>query len=141
MIASPHAFATGNLGCEIDDATLSLNIESVIATGVGEPMVNLRGEITLKDQSISLGLRHAEFDRTHLTQYWLEGKDLRLRLYQDIDAKPIYGSMELVIMTEATDEEQSFAGRYRLTVFDTAGREPGDAKESRFEGGVSCFAG
>lgn len=140
-VLSVPAMATGNLGCEVDDATMSLNIESSISTGLGEPMLNFRGEASLKDGSISEPLRNPKFDRTHLTQYWLGGPDLRLRLYQDIDGEISQGSVELIIKTESSDEEGGFAGRYTLMVYDTAGRKPGDAKESRFEGKVSCFAG
>lgn len=135
------AFATGNLGCEVDDATMSLNIESSITTGLGEPMLNFRGEVVLKDASISKPLRHSNYDRTHLTQYWLEGKDLRLRLYQDIDGESSQGSIELIINTVSVGDEDGFAGRYDLIVYDTAGRKAGDARKSTFEGKISCFAG
>lgn len=135
------AFATGNLGCAIDDATMDLNIESVITHGLGEPIVSLRGELKLKDRAASDLFGVTEFDGTHVAQYWLEGTDLRLLVYRDLDAKTAHGSAELTIKTQAIDDEGGFEGRYRLSVFYKLDGDAGDGHTIERDGKIGCFAG
>lgn len=135
------AQATGNLGCATDDAAMDLNIESVITHGLGEPIVSLRGEIVLKDKAAASHFGSIAFDKAHLAQYWLEGKDLRLLVYVDLDSAKAQGSIELVIKTEAMDDEGGFAGRYGLDLSYSVSGETGEGHTLKTDGAVECFAG
>lgn len=140
VLALP-AWATGNLGCSVDDAAMELNIESVISYGFGEPIVSLRGEIKLKDKAALEHFGTIEFNRNQVSQYWLEGSDLRLYIYRDLEVKSVSGSLDLVIKTLSVDDEGGFEGRYRLEVSYRGDADTGESQKIEKEGPITCFAG
>ena len=61
----------------------------------------------------------------NLTQYWLDDKELRLSIYSEREAAQTYGSVELTILTKASDEG-AYDGRYELAVY----RQTADADKA-----------
>ncbi len=74
-------------------------------------------------------------------QYWLEGTELRLLVYRDLDAKTAPGSAELVIKTQAVNEEGGFEGRYALKVFYRLEGDAGEGRTIEEDGKIGCLAG
>jgi hypothetical protein len=88
-------------------------------------------------------LRKVALERDHLTQQWIDGPDLRLRIYRErADDKP-HGYVEIAIVTrrKGKGEESPYAGTYELTVHYMTKEEGGEPKTTKARGKVECAAG
>jgi len=72
-------------------------------------------------------------------KYWLDDKELRLNIYREHEVAPTYNSVELRILTKASDEGV-YDGRYTLAVYDAATDTEKDGKPLEVTGKVSCGA-
>ena len=107
---------------------MRISIESGVTRGMGGPFFNFRGKLEILDKSVAEGFRIVEFDGDSLAQYWLDERALKLHLYREWqDDKPIR-SLNLVIETQAGDDEGTYGGSYAITVFDEwrGGRRQGN---------------
>ena len=137
LSAAGEAAASGGLWCDVEDKSAAIALQGGVTHGMGGPIFSFTGEIEARDASVPEDLRKTEFDRTHVPQYWLDGKELRLLLYRERAAEMAHGYVELTVLTQATDES-SYAGSYELKIFDAD-----DSSEGRtwtFEGKISCGA-
>lgn len=137
-LATGQAAASGGLSCESGDGPAKIEIEAGITRGLGSPVFSLTGSVEVKDNDVAADLRKMQFDKAHLAQYWLDGEDLRLLLYRERDAEGVFGSVELTVRAQPTDEEGTFAGTYELTISDMTG-QASEAKTKAFKGELSCF--
>ena len=80
-----------------------------------------------------------EFDGDSLTHHWLDGRALKLHLYREWEVDKSFDYVELVIETQAGDDEGLYGGSYKLTVFDSAGAA-GEGKETELGGEINCGA-
>ena len=90
---------------------------------MGAPFFNFRGKLEILDASVPQKLRTAEFEQQHLAQYWLDGRALKLHLYREWEVDNSFDYVDLVIETQAGDDEGVYDGSYTLTVFDSADAE------------------
>jgi hypothetical protein len=79
------------------------------------------------------------FEDSNLTQYWLDAKELRLNIYREYEAANTFNSVELTILTKASDEGV-YDGEYTLAVYDNAADTDKDGKPAELTGKVSCGA-
>ena len=115
------AAASGGLSCSLEDQSVRIAIESGVTRGMGGPVFNFRGTLEILDKAVAEDLRKTEFDGRHLPQYWLSERALQLHLYREREGDKPHGYVDLVIETQAGDDEGLYGGSYRLTVFDTSG--------------------
>jgi hypothetical protein len=139
LAATVPAMASGGLGCNAEDQSVKLLIESGVTRGMGSPIFNFRARLEILGKNVAEDLRKIEFSQEHVAQYWLDAQSLKLLLYRERDAGKPHGLVELTIDTRA-DDEGSYVGPYRLTVFDTAGDTTGEGKTVNLEGKADCFA-
>lgn len=139
FLSTGAAFATGGLWCTADDAAAKFQVDAGITTGMGSPTFNFRGNLEILGRPAGDSLRKTVFEDSNLTQYWLDAKELRLNIYREHDAAPTYNSVELTILTKASDEGV-YDGRYTLAIYDAAADTEKDGKPVEVTGKVSCGA-
>ena len=134
------ASASGGINCEAKDKAVSFEVSAGVSRGLGAAIFSFDGKVTIKDKKIASDLVNTKFERDHVAQYWLDGKELRLLLYREREGDKPHGYVELGIETKARpgdDGEGVYDGSYTLSVFDTS--KSGDGVTVTREGRVSCF--
>lgn len=137
LLPSSAAFASGGVWCSADDAAVKFQLDAGVTNGLGNPTFNFRGSLEILGRSIGDDLRKTVFENSNLTQYWLDDRELRLLVYHEHEVSKMFNSVELTILTKAT-EEGVYDGQYTLTVYDSTA--DADHKSADFTGKVSCGA-
>lgn len=135
------AGATGAMACTVDDPRLELNIEGAYGHGMGGALVTAGGKAMVRLRGTPAPLAASDFERSHVAQYWLSGKELKLVLYRETEGEP-HGSVEISIETRrAGRDETAYAGTYRLLVETMEGSTDGAVRRIEGKGKVTCSAG
>jgi hypothetical protein len=134
------ASASGGLSCSLEDQSVRIAIESGVTRGMGGPVFNFRGTLEILDKAVPEDLRRTEFEGRHLPQYWLSERALQLHLYRERDGDKPHGYVDLIIETQAGDDEGLYGGSYRLTVFDGSDAASAEGKTVKLSGEINCFA-
>ena len=132
------AAASGGLWCQLEDQQVRISIESGVTHGMGGPVFNFRGKLEILGKAVAEGFRTVEFDGDSLAQYWLDDRALKLGLYREWQDDKPFRSINLVIETQAGDDEDTYGGSYAITVFDNG--VAGDDKETKLSGEIDCGA-
>ena len=141
VLAIAPAHATASLSCSFGDANLALEVEGTISRGVGEGVMNFGGTLEIKAQAAAIpeNLRKTEFDLSHLTQRWLYGTEVKLRLYRERGENEPHGYVELIIETKrAPRAESSYRGSYLLIIYDVPVAQGAEAKTVTLRGRAAC---
>jgi hypothetical protein len=139
--ASSPAFASAGLSCEASDKTMKLSLEAGISRGVGEDFFSFKGELEILAAGIPKDFQKIEVAKEHLTQRWLDGRNLKLKIYREREGEP-HGYVDIVIEAwPRKDEEDQFRGGYTLTIFDMSVKKDGEGKTTTLKGRVTCSAG
>ncbi|HEX2555918.1 MAG TPA: hypothetical protein VHL98_19635 [Microvirga sp.] len=109
------AGATATLSCEVDDKAVKLDVQASVAHGMGEALSGFRGEIGVRLKGAPADFGTLVLEPEHLTHSWINGREVRLRLYRE-RGEGAHGAVELVLETRAAGGDTSFVGRYVLTV-------------------------
>jgi len=133
------AFASGGIWCNVDDTAVTFDVGAGVTRGMGGPTFNFRGDLEIKARPAGDGLRKTVFEDSNLTQYWLDDKELRLNIYHEHEVETAFNSVELTILTKASDEGV-YDGQYTLAVYDKAADTDKDGKPMELTGKVSCGA-
>ncbi|RWP41139.1 hypothetical protein [Mesorhizobium sp.] len=139
LLSAGTAFATGGIWCSAEDAAVKFEVEAGVTRGMGGPTFNFRGDLEILGRPVDDGLRKTVFEDSNLTQYWLDGKELRLLVYREHEVANTYSSVELTILTKAS-EEGVYDGRYSLAIYDGTAAADKDGKPVELTGKVSCGA-
>ena len=140
LLTAAPAHASEGLSCEASDKAVKLSVEAGISSGVGSGFFSFKGELEILSPGVPKDFRKLTFGRDHLTQQWLDDRNLKLRVYQERDGEP-HGYVDIVIEAwPRKGDEIEFRGGYALTIFDIP--KPGaDGKTTRLKGRVTCSAG
>src|SRR5215204_2812765 len=99
LLATP-AYATASLSCSADDKALRFSAEGIVSHGVGETVAQFAGELEVRLKDAPPGLRKLPLALEHLTQRWLHGREVKLRLFREREREGEgQGSVELVVET------------------------------------------
>ncbi|MBZ9744261.1 hypothetical protein LB516_03245 [Mesorhizobium sp. CO1-1-7] len=139
FLSAGTAFATGGIWCTVDDSQVKFQVDAGVTTGMGGPTFNFRGDLEIKARPTGDPLRKTVLEDANLTQYWLDDKELRLNIYHEQQVAKIYSSVELTILTRASDEGV-YDGHYKLAVYDSTADKESDGKPVDLTGKVSCGA-
>lgn len=139
LSSASTAFASGGIWCNVDDSAVTFDVGAGVTRGMGGPTFNFRGDLEIKARPVGDGLRKTMFEDANLTQYWLDNKELRLNIYHEQEVAKTFSSVELTILTRASDEGV-YDGQYRLAVYDSAADTDKDGKTADLTGKVSCGA-
>ncbi len=139
LLSAGTAFASGGIWCSADDKAAIFEVEAGVTRGMGGPTFNFRGNLEILSRPAGDSLRKTVFEDSNLTQYWLDGKELRLNIYREHEVAEKINSVELTILTKTTDEGV-YDGSYTLAVYDAAADKDQDGKPVEVTGKVSCGA-
>ncbi|TPL77185.1 hypothetical protein FJ950_03385 [Mesorhizobium sp. B2-3-14] len=139
FLSAGTAFATGGIWCTVDDSQVKFQVDAGVTTGMGGPTFNFRGDLEIKARPTGDPLRKTVLEDANLTQYWLDDKELRLNIYHEQQVAKIYSSVELTILTRASDEGV-YDGHYKLAVYDSTADKESDGKPVDLTGKISCGA-
>ncbi|QKC80527.1 hypothetical protein [Mesorhizobium sp. NZP2077] len=139
LLSAGSAAATGGIWCSVDDAAVKFQVDAGVTTGLGSPTFNFRGDAEIKARPVDDQLRKTTFENYNLTQYWLDAKELRLNIYHEQEVAKRFSSVELTILTKASDEGV-YDGEYKLAVYDSTADKDSDGKTAELTGKVSCGA-
>lgn len=139
FLSAGPAAATGGIWCSVDDAAVKFQVDAGVTTGMGGPTFNFRGDLEIKARPVGDQLRKTVFEGSNLTQYWLDNKELRLNIYHEQEVAKTFSSVELTILTRASDEG-IYDGEYKLAVYDSTADKDSDGKAVDLTGKVSCGA-
>jgi hypothetical protein len=139
LLSADSAFATGGIWCSAEDAAVKFQVEAGVTRGMGGPTFNFRGDVEILGRPVGDDLRKTVFEDSNLTQYWLDGKELRLLVYREHEVANTYSSVELTIVTKAS-EEGTYDGRYSLAMYEGTADTGGDGMPAALIGKVSCGA-
>ncbi|MFL4974575.1 MAG: hypothetical protein ACJ8DT_12930 [Microvirga sp.] len=138
LLATP-AYATASLSCSADDKSLRFSAEAIVSHGVGETVAQFAGELEVRLREAPPGLRKLPLALEHLTQRWLHGREVKLRLFREREGD---GSVELVVETRrAANDETAFSGSYVLTVSSEDAAPGAPARTLKARGRASCSLG
>jgi hypothetical protein len=140
-LAAASAHASAGLSCEASDKAVMLSLEAGISRGVGDDFFSFKGALEILAPGIPKDFRKVAFEKEHLTQRWLDNRNLKLRVYREREAEP-HGSVDLVIEAwpRKGSEDIEFRGGYVLTIFDIP-QAGADGKTTTLKGRVTCSAG
>lgn len=139
LLSAGAAFASGGIWCSVDDKAVKFEVGAGATTGMGGPTFNFRGDLEILGRPDGDSLRKTVFEDSNLTQYWLDDKELRLNIYHEQEVEKAFNSVELTILTKASDEGV-YDGNYKLAVYDPAADTEKDGKPKELTGKVSCGA-
>ena len=139
LLSASMACASGGIWCNVDDAAVAFEVGAGVTRGMGGPTFNFRGDLEIKARPADDHLRKTVFEDANLTQYWLDDKDLRLNIYHEHEVAQTFSSVELTILTKASDEGV-YDGQYTLAVYDSTADKDGDGNTTDLTGKVSCGA-
>lgn len=139
LLSAGTAFATGGIWCSAEDAAVKFEVEAGVTRGMGGPTFNFRGDLEILGRPVGDDLRKTVFEDSNLTQYWLDGKELRLLVYREHEVANTYGSVELTILTKAS-EEGVYDGRYSVAIYGGTADADKDGEPAALTGKVTCGA-
>lgn len=139
-LAANSAHASAGLSCEASDKAVKLALEAGLSRGVGDDFFSFKGELDILAPGAPKDFRKVVFEKEHLTQRWLDGRNLKLRIYRE-RAGELHGYVDIVIEAwPRKDEEDEFRGGYVLTIFDIP-KAGADGKTTVLKGRVTCSSG
>ncbi|QPC89428.1 hypothetical protein [Mesorhizobium sp. INR15] len=139
LLPAEAASASGGIWCDVDDAQVKFDVGAGVTTGMGGPTFNFRGDLEIKARPEGDDLRKTVFEDSNLTQYWLDNKELRLNIYHEHEVAKTFSSVELTILTKASDEGV-YDGEYKLAIYDSTKDVDSDGKPMELTGKISCGA-
>lgn len=117
LITATFASATGGFDCTIEDENMSFFVSGSISHGMGGAILGYEATAEIKAEVVPEALRKPDLS-AGLVHHWLDYPELRLHFYAETTGDAEFSSLDLILKTEMTDEELTYAGDYRLSVFD-----------------------
>jgi hypothetical protein len=139
LLSAGAASASGGIWCNVEDTAVKFDVGAGVTRGMGGPTFNFSGNLEILGRPVGDDLRKTVFEDSNLTQYWLDNKELRLNIYHEHEVASTYSSVELTILTKASDEGV-YDGQYTLQIYDSAADTDKDGKPVELTGKVSCGA-
>ncbi len=119
-----------------------LSAESTFSHGLGEVFTGFNGNVSVLLRDAPKDLANFDIDSGQLAHHWFAGPQLKLHIYKERAAAAPLGYVELVVETnQSEDDETSFAGNYKLVIFDVGALFVSEGTTWRAEGKVSCSVG
>lgn len=115
------AGATGGYYCTIEDENLTLVSGGEMSIGMGGEILSHQASADIKTKAVPEALRKLDLSN-RLVHHWFYHPEVRLHFYAETppDADT-FASLEMILLTEATDEPGVYEGDYLLSVFNEAG--------------------
>jgi len=138
LAAAPVAEAANRYDCAADDAVLRLALDVEFSADTGGKLTHFRGGYVLKDKLQPSALRALTLDSGMLTQRWNDDDRLLMRLYQQAQEKPPFGTLDMTIAVAAGAEGAPWDGTYALTVATAPDTASKPAVQLQKRGKIAC---
>lgn len=137
-LVTPPVHASGGLSCDANDKAIKFAVEAGVSRGTGSGIFSFKGELNILAPGAPADFRKLEFGKEHLTQQWLDNRNLKLRIYRERDGEP-HGYVDIVIEAwpKKGAEDLEFRGGYTLTIFDMP-KGGGSGKNTVLKGRITC---
>ena len=128
-LAQP-AFATGGFVCksESNDPAIDLTLVGGISRSIPGSPFQVGGSLILKEKGLE---RHTIANIESVSQFWFEGGQLNIIVYNEPEAGDEFLTTTLVIKTDFSRRKGKYLGSYAVS----ANR---DGTVKKIKGGVSC---
>jgi len=93
--------------CKFSDGNLVFEAKAVLVRGRGERFEGFIGRLEIRSKAVPAEFRSWELSTEHLTQHWLYGGNLKLRIYQERPALGLIGHVELIVQAKLVDRRRS----------------------------------
>jgi hypothetical protein len=134
--SSVPADASGGLGCEAKDASVSFEVDAGVTRGMGGPFLNFRATLAVAIDRVPDDLRELTLDDA-LTHSWLDGEEVKLQFYVERQEGD-FASVDFVIEAMMV-EEGLYRGGYVLNVFSSETPYAPEPVETSAAGEVICY--
>lgn len=132
------AIAAGQVSCTVDDETVKMALESGVAAA-GQRFYDFRGGLALKPAGVPETLRVVRFDKTNLAQSWLDGRDLRIRVYTEAGRGDDFVSADISVTAKAAKRPSgTYRGAYEIVFNRKAAPNDSVDVEKPLSGSISC---
>lgn len=136
------ASASGSLSCTIESKKVELSLEGSFSHGVGEGLVNAGGTLALHSDTVRTS--KVTLERENVTQYWLSGPDLKLRLYHE-PTEGEHEEIDIVIETKvpkgSDSDETTYKGTFVATLRGPLPPGGSEGKTETAKGSALCSVG
>ncbi|MCB1445702.1 MAG: hypothetical protein KDJ87_07850 [Rhizobiaceae bacterium] len=135
------AFATGGVGCAIDDGNLQLDFDAAFSYSDIGGVFQARGILDSRMSGTYETLKKMQITDADIRQQWFRGDDLKLMIYRETEGDGVpHAFVKLIVETTKPPEEDfAYGGSYVLTIQPAVVR--GDEEAVTVEGKVTCSAG
>jgi hypothetical protein len=139
LLGVAPALATGTIDCTIADANMALDTSATVRDGPGRHFSRLDGKLQITAKAVPDDLRKLELKLDDLTQRWLHGNELKLRLHHDRGGDGPSAEVDLVIEARRAGKDKTdYTGNYVLSVSHVVA---GEEKIVTLRGRAKCSAG
>lgn len=108
-----QASAADRFYCAVDDGAIKLSIESGFLTTNGQELNHFRGIVAFNQDKGPTPVVEARLTSAMLSQHWMDGEEMRLRVYFKTDPVKSAASLDLMIETKRTKRGSGrFEGNY-----------------------------
>ncbi|MCM2472946.1 hypothetical protein HGO38_05580 [Rhizobium sp. CG5] len=111
--AGVEAHAADRFYCAVDDGAMKLSVESGFLLGEGQELNHFRGIVAFNQDKGPTPVAEARLTSAMLTQHWMDGDEMRLRVYYKSERDKSAASLDLTIETKRTKRGSGrFEGNY-----------------------------
>lgn len=136
VLSAAAAHASGGISCEAEDKTVKFQAQAGV-NSLGAAFFDFKASLEILAPGAPKDFRKLAFNNDHLTQRWVGGRNIKLRLYRERAGEP-HGYVDLIIETwSRKDDELEYRGTYLLDIFDVTKDAP-DGKTITLKGRVTC---
>ena len=132
-----EARATGGFSCEVKDKQVEFEVEGGVSRGMGGVILEPKGSIALKVKNIPDDLKSFDLSKA-LVHHWLADRTLKLDYYVEAEGDKPFGSVELIIDTKQTGDEETTKGRYVVNIY-SVDPATSESKTTELKGRVTCM--
>jgi hypothetical protein len=139
LAASTSARATVGFACNAKDRSATIAIGGAYGTSLGSGMANFGADIEIRLKEAPTEMRNLHLDRSHVSQHWFNGRDLKIFTRWDRpEGEPFGEALLIVEMHRGPAEESPYRGRYTLQINLAPLQPGGEIRIVKASGTVSC---
>jgi hypothetical protein len=139
LAASTPARATIGFAYNAQDRAATIAVSGAYGTSLGSAMANFGADIEIRLKAVPAELTKLHLDRSHVSQHWFNGRDLKIFTRWDRPEGEPFGEVLLIVETRrGKPEESPYRGRYMLQVNLAPVKPGGEMRIVKASGTVSC---
>lgn len=110
------AWATGGFSCEVNDKSLTLEVSAALSRGMGSVILSPSGRLALKSEKLPADMRNFDLAQA-MVHHWMAHPSLMLHYYVERQSDKPFASVELIIDTKASGDDETTKGSYLVNIY------------------------